>query len=1047
MPDKIITKLAVEGETYVLKDQALTDNVANNYYTKTETDNRIGKGSLIIQKNGNDLPVNYGNEETKQSFGANDTDACIVNVQVPTQTSELTNNSGFITNQVNDLANYYDKDTVEQKLSQLETNIDWKEAVNTYNDIATTYPNPQDGWTVNVKDTDYTYRYDGTNWVAISANAIPNATTSVNGLMTTTQVTKLNGIAEGAEVNVQSDWNQSDNTADDYIKNKPAIPTYGNAVSKTGNVVNVLYDNGTWGIGKNQNNQLCINGKFVKQVENLDTYQGAEGEIVEYIGATNDKYTNGHIYKLSVGESVTIPADAQWLTFTNCVSTDNAPLTSPLYNQSTNYATLYGTQTWTDGVLSMPPQVGDYVIRLGIGKLVEILTVEEYGDSYFINLDTDAISLNKNQSCIKHYLYDTNLNKYLTFNINNPNTQYGFYVDDNNEYHEVELQGCVINSGQHDQIILSKFTWTDVYPTSTSELINDAGFITALVNNLTNYYKKEEVDNLIGNGTISVKKNGSTVNSFTTNQKTNTDITLPNDVVMCKMSDGIVYDSYITYTKVKQYLPDYPYYSDNLNWEIGGNPPMRASITEGDYYLDVDTNHIFVADENLDLVDVTSTVVIQGDTNKLYCDIDTNILYRYDGNSFLALTSNFSGDYNDLINKPDLNFLKQRDLTTYQGENDEIVQHVGNNSSGYTNGYVYKKSNVYSITYNGVTYTRVGKTDDDITWKFYKITQDNINYVLPQEVSIGDNFWVVDNFITLRVVHIFEIDNIEENEERTQMDVEGHFLGTNITLHFVAPFSEIINTSKALIYKNGNNYLYCDSSFRLFASSINNNNANVIPFNGTINNDYIWQRINVQPQQLSLESSKVKYTLSDGTTKLTLAQESDLATVATSGSYNDLTDKPQNATTTTAGLMSASDKALVNNLTTFTIMSINISDYYCCLIADITDFWESPSTTVNLACYGFCGLVIRFRNEGNLNSNCANMVAMVSYKNDGADDHQRFISSDSNFVPHIVKYANKYYISLDFGKINAHYLTMIGKFHNCLSPFQIVLQSNCTVIV
>lgn len=32
---------------------------------------------------------------------------------------------------------------------------------------------------------------------------------------------KLNGIAAGAEVNVQSDWNQTTNTADDFIKNKP----------------------------------------------------------------------------------------------------------------------------------------------------------------------------------------------------------------------------------------------------------------------------------------------------------------------------------------------------------------------------------------------------------------------------------------------------------------------------------------------------------------------------------------------------------------------------------------------------------------------------------------------------------------------------------------------------------------------------------------------------------------------------------------------------------------------------------------------------------
>lgn len=35
---------------------------------------------------------------------------------------------------------------------------------------------------------------------------------------------KLNDIETGAQVNVQSDWNQSDNTADDFIKNKPTIP-------------------------------------------------------------------------------------------------------------------------------------------------------------------------------------------------------------------------------------------------------------------------------------------------------------------------------------------------------------------------------------------------------------------------------------------------------------------------------------------------------------------------------------------------------------------------------------------------------------------------------------------------------------------------------------------------------------------------------------------------------------------------------------------------------------------------------------------------------
>ena len=48
-------------------------------------------------------------------------------------------------------------------------------------------------------------------------------TTSANGLMAASDKTKLNGIAAGAEVNVQSDWNAT--SGDAYIANKPTIPT------------------------------------------------------------------------------------------------------------------------------------------------------------------------------------------------------------------------------------------------------------------------------------------------------------------------------------------------------------------------------------------------------------------------------------------------------------------------------------------------------------------------------------------------------------------------------------------------------------------------------------------------------------------------------------------------------------------------------------------------------------------------------------------------------------------------------------------------------
>lgn len=49
-------------------------------------------------------------------------------------------------------------------------------------------------------------------------------TNGTDRLMTAAEGTKLAGIAAGAEVNVQADWNEADSTSDAYIANKPTIP-------------------------------------------------------------------------------------------------------------------------------------------------------------------------------------------------------------------------------------------------------------------------------------------------------------------------------------------------------------------------------------------------------------------------------------------------------------------------------------------------------------------------------------------------------------------------------------------------------------------------------------------------------------------------------------------------------------------------------------------------------------------------------------------------------------------------------------------------------
>lgn len=88
----------------------------------------------------------------------------------------------------------YNKLEIDNKFNELHVGLDWKESVNTFADIATTYPNPIDGWTVNVKDTDITYRFTGTTWIQISANSIPLASQSVDGKMSKTDKRNLDNL-------------------------------------------------------------------------------------------------------------------------------------------------------------------------------------------------------------------------------------------------------------------------------------------------------------------------------------------------------------------------------------------------------------------------------------------------------------------------------------------------------------------------------------------------------------------------------------------------------------------------------------------------------------------------------------------------------------------------------------------------------------------------------------------------------------------------------------------------------------------------------------
>ena len=139
-----------------------------------------------------------------------------VNITVPLATSDLTNDSNFVSDStyVHTDNNYTtaDKNKLDGISSGAEANVqaDWGET-----------DTSSDAYIAN-KPVIPTAVSDLTN----DSNFVSDASyVHTDNNYTTAYKEKLEGIATGAEVNVQSDWDEDDTTSDAYIANKPSIPT------------------------------------------------------------------------------------------------------------------------------------------------------------------------------------------------------------------------------------------------------------------------------------------------------------------------------------------------------------------------------------------------------------------------------------------------------------------------------------------------------------------------------------------------------------------------------------------------------------------------------------------------------------------------------------------------------------------------------------------------------------------------------------------------------------------------------------------------------
>ena len=310
------------AEVNVQANWTQSNSAADDYIKKKPTIPTVNNGTLTIHKNGT----------TVDTFTANQSGNTTANITVPTATSDLINDSNYVSdaNYVHTDNNYTNADA--SKLSGISPNataVSVTQVLSTGTKIAeidvdgtTTdlYAPSGGGGGGSVDDV----QVNGVSVVVsgIAQVTVPTATSDLtndsnfvsdasyvhtDNNFTNADVTKLNGIASGAEVNVQSDWNEADSSSDAYIKNKPTIPTenlwYGTSSTAagtqaktatttsgdfalvTGNMVRVKFDNAN---SYNGTATLNVDGKGAVDIARVGTtkttrYYWTAGEVVDFV--------------------------------------------------------------------------------------------------------------------------------------------------------------------------------------------------------------------------------------------------------------------------------------------------------------------------------------------------------------------------------------------------------------------------------------------------------------------------------------------------------------------------------------------------------------------------------------------------------------------------------------------------------------------------------------------------------------------------------------------------------------------------------------------
>ena len=560
----------------------------------------VNDATLTIQKNGT----------TVTTFTANSAQNVTADISVPTKVSDITNDLNFVK----------------------ETDLSDVAFSGAYADITGTPYIP-------TKTSDLT---NDSNF-ASDANYV-----HTDNNFTTALKNKLNGIATGAEVNVQSDWDVADTSSDAFIKNKPAIPT------KTSDITN---DSGfiTSAALPTKTSDLTNDSGFItNQVNNLANYYDQT--------AINSMFN-----------ALDVPTK-----------------TSELTNDS-------GFLTTSTLPIATASSLG--VVKIGSG-----INVAADG-----TISAAVASLD-------------------WANITNKPTDVSYWTNDAGYTTSADLPTKTSDLTNDSDFVTS----ADV-PTKTSDLTNDSGFITNSVNNLANYYKKSEtytqgeVNSLLSAIVIPTKTSDLTNDS---NFVSDTDYATASKGGVIKVGSGLAITNGVLSTTGGGV-------ADAVEWSNVLNKPSDVS------YWTNDAGYITSAalpTKTSDLTNDSGFLTSYTETDPIYSASPAAGITAADISSWNA-KSDFSGSYNDLTDKPTIPTVNNATLTI-QRNNTNVGTFTANASS--------------DKTINIAVPTTVAELSDASTY----VTQNNLATQLANKQNVltaGDHINITNS--TIKAVDYVHSDN------------------------------------------------------------------------------------------------------------------------------------------------------------------------------------------------------------------------------------------------------------------------------------------------